>query len=441
MGWYFFLEAKNGKWRSLFPLTNIFPVGEEIRVDMKALLSIADFVLRKDDRVRTYLVLFQNNYELRPGGGFIGSFGVLKIRSGELIDFAVHDTGNFDGRIPSTVDPPYPLRETLRVDSWKFRDSNFSPDFPTNAAQAQTFYSMGGGGEQFDGIVGITTDVLVSLLSVTGPVAVPGFPGTYGGESAVWDLEYQVEQGFLKQGIERGERKTMMNDLGWQVLDRIRALNVSDKWKLFEVVLADLHQKDIQLYFNDAEVANKIRLSGWGGEVNQFFPSDTLIPVDANMGSFKSDYFVKRSYDYVVNLSQEKPTARFSITYRHGAEKADWRVKEYQTFFRLYVPNESWLNTVSGAASQPVFGKELGRRYFGVIAHVPLGGEKTVSFDYTLPDSIRKNPYFLDIGKQAGIHDTPVSVTIIHADGTNTMRQFVLNRDVMIDVNGDIIER
>lgn len=440
-GWFLFWEIRNGHWKLFDAPTSLLPVGEERRMDMRALLSVADFVLKKDDAVRTYLILFQNNYELRPGGGFIGSFGILKIKNGEILEFAVHDTGNFDGRIPGTISPPYPMKDLLRIDSWKLRDSNYSPDFPINARQAETFYRMGEGGEQFDGIIGITTDVLVSFLSVTGPVSVPGYPGTYGGKSAVWDLEYQVERGFLEQGIDRGDRKSMMNLLGEQVLDRVKSLSLADRYRLFEVMLADLHEKDIQLFFDDAGVTQKIQEAGWDGAVDQEWKNDAFLAVDANLGAWKSDYFVKRSYDYTVDFSGEKPSARFAITYTHTATEKDWRTNTYQSFFRLYVPAGSWLTSTEGLPGEPIFGEEAGKRTFGGIVHVPLGGEKTAVFHYTLPDSIQSAFYELKIEKQPGLHDVPVSVTIIKKDKSKVTKQFVLNRDVILTSLGKIEER
>lgn len=438
LGWYSFWEIKNGHWNSFQKATHILPVEEETKKDMRALLSIADFVLQKDGVVRTYMILFQNNYELRPGGGFIGSFGILKMKDGKILDFSVHDTGNFDGRIPSTVSPPYPMKETLHIDSWKLRDSNYSPDFPTNAVQAEEFYTMGGGEERFDGVVGITTDVLVSFLSVTGPVDLSGFPGTFGGESAVWDLEYQVEKGYVGQGIEKGERKSVMNILGWRILDRVKELGIQDQYRLFEILLADLHEKDIQLFFDDSDVSEKINEARWGGIVDRTWKNDSFLAVDANLGSFKSDYFIKRSYEYTVDFSKEKPVANFSITYEHTAEKADWRVKEYQSFFRLFVPKGSWMTQSNGFSTPPVFGEEYNRKYFGSIVHVPVGGKKTVSFEYILPETIRPDFYELKITKQPGIGNIPVSVVIIKNNRTKVVQNFILNRDASVSFSGEL---
>src|SRR3990167_11027276 len=250
-GWFVFWEVKHQGFESLKRLLGAVPVKQEVRTDLETVMSLADALLHTDGEERAYLILFQNNLELRPGGGFIGSFGILKVRDGNVADFAVHDTGNFDGRIPSTVEPPYPMRETLKIDSWKLRDSNYSPDFPENAEWAETFYQMGQGEERFDGVVAVTANVLTSFLKVTGPVEIEGFPGTYSADNAIVDLEYQVEQGYRKQNIAFGERKSVMGMLGLEILHRVKALPLSKKYELFQTTLDDLHKKDIQLIFKD----------------------------------------------------------------------------------------------------------------------------------------------------------------------------------------------
>ncbi|MEK7181790.1 MAG: DUF4012 domain-containing protein [Patescibacteria group bacterium] len=430
--WFVFWEVRTHGINSLKALFGILPAKEEKKTDLDTVVTIADSLLHTDGKTNTYLILFQNNLELRPGGGFIGSFGILKIRDGSVEHFSVHDTGNFDGRIPDTVQPPYPMQETLRVASWKLRDSNFAPDFPENALKAEEFYHMGNGEEQFDGVIGITTDVLSSFLKVTGPITLPGYPGTYGEENAILDLEYQVEQGYVDQEIEFGERKSVMGILGGEILGRLRELPLSQKYQLFNIMLEDLHQKDIQLYFKDEALQEQITAAGWTGMFDGTWKDDFLFPVDANLNSFKSDYYVKRSYDYTVDLSQDTPTAVLRVTYKHTAPKADWFTKDYQTFLRVYVPKGSFLTKATETAKDSVFGEYQGKKYFGALIHVPLGTEKTVTFEYTLPKEIERDWYDLKIQKQAGLKEIPVKITIIKKDGSKEEKSFIMNRDTVM---------
>lgn len=432
-GWFLFWEIKNQGLQSLKGLVGMTPMAEETKTDLDTVILLADSVLHTDGKMKTFMILFQNNLELRPGGGFIGSFGILKVRDGNILEFAVHDTGNYDGRIPSTITPPYPMKETLGIDSWKLRDSNYAPDFAENAKWAEEFYKMGQGGEQFDGVIAVTANVLTSFLRVTGPVTIDGFPGTYGADNAILDLEYQVEQGYVKQDIARGDRKSMMNVLGFEILKRVKELSLSKKYELFKVVLDDLHRKDIQLMFKDELLQEQVKQSGFDGAFDGAWKGDYLFLVDANLNAFKTDYYMKRSYAYTIDLSSpEAPKARLAVTYKNTALKRDWMTKDYQTFLRVYVPKGSFLSTVTGAVTAPVYGEFLGKKYFGVLVQVPIRSEKTVVFEYTLPKELKSEWYDLKIQKQPGQSDIPVTVTVIKQDGSKVEKEAVLNRDVVI---------
>lgn len=400
----------------------------EFTGDLGTLAKLVGAFMNTGGEERVFLVLFQNNMELRPGGGFIGSFGILKVKDGSITSFTSHDVVNFDGRIPDTVPAPYPLPETLGVKSLKLRDSNVSPDWSVNAKVAEDFYKMGKGEEELDGVIGITTNVLTSFLSVVGPVEVPGYPGEYDAETGVLDLEYQVEQAFYKQGISRGERKSIMNLLGNIILERAKGLSFGGKYDLFKVVLDDLHKKDIQISFRDENLQQVVRAAGWSGEIDREWEGDYLLAVDSNMNSFKTDNRMRRKMDYTIDLSGDKPKAKLVVTYEHTAKEKDFMTKDYQSFSRIYVPEGSWLESVSGNAKPAVFGSELGKKYFGAIIQIPLGATRSVTWNYVLPDNLNVVDYDLLIEKQPGLNDVPVTITVKEKDGTVTEKSLVLNR-------------
>lgn len=384
----------------------------------------------QDDKERVFMVLFQNNWEIRPGGGFIGSFGILKIKNGQVSDLQIHDTGNFDGRVPTTVPAPYPMPETLHIKSMQLRDSNFSPDFITNAKMAEEFYRMGQGQEKFDGIIGVNANVLISFLSVTGPVEIPGYPGTYEDENAILALEYQVEKAFDEQGIVRGERKSVMNDLAKVIIAKSQTLDSSQKVKLLEIISNDLKKKDIQLYFTDSEIQSEVENVNWSGRVDENWKQDYLMVSDANLGAYKSDYYVKRSMDYRVDLSRDVPIAHLQITYEHTAKQKDWMTKDYVTYLRVYVPDGSWLS--NQPVDNPVFGSEFGKKYFGFLIQVPLGQTRTVDVEYNLPKDLKNSAYDLKIQKQSGVNDVPVTVHVTDKDGFKSDYDFRMNSDVVL---------
>ena len=85
---------------------------------------------------KKYVIFFANNMELRPGGGFIGSFGIFEIGNYSIGEIKIYDIYDADGQLTVHLDPPKPIAQYLHVPHWFFRDSNFSPDFFTNLPRA-----------------------------------------------------------------------------------------------------------------------------------------------------------------------------------------------------------------------------------------------------------------------------------------------------------------
>jgi len=428
IGWFCFWQVKTRNFNTFATAIDILPIGKEKQADYKTSLKLADYLLKKDNKEKTFLILFQNNLEIRPGGGFIGAFGIMKIKNSKVQSIETHDLSNFDMEVPENIMPPYPMKEIGYVDHWKFRDSNWSPDFPINALKAESLYHLGGGKEKIDGVIGITTNVLTSLLAVTGPVEIEGYPGAYDSENAILKLEYQVEKAFDEQGIEREERKSIMGDLARAIMQRAQSLSLKDKKKLADILLQDLQKKDIQLYFTNSKMQDVIEKANWAGKVDEKWRKDYLLTVDANLGSFKSDYYVKRSLDYTIDLSGAVPMANLKITYVHAAKQRDWMTRDYLTYLRVYAPQGAELSETKnfdGAVS----GEEFGKKYFGALVKVPLDSTKTVELNYTLPKEIAEN-YDLLIQKQAGLSGVPVSVHVINSDGTRNDFSTIMDSDL-----------
>jgi hypothetical protein len=432
IGWFFYLELKNHNVKSAVTAALTFlPMDASQKEEYKTLATLGDALLFTNGQTKTYLVLFQNNMELRPGGGFIGAFAIVKIKDGKIVSMDTHDLSNFDGRIPNTIAPPYPMTETLHIDAWKMRDSNFSPDFATNAKKAMEFYYMGEGQEQFDGVIGITANMLTSMLKVTGPIQIEGYPGTYDSENAIISLEYQVEKAFEQQGINRGERKDVIKALGQEIEKRIFNLSTTQKMELAKILLEDLNHKDIQLYFKDAALEKSAAQANWAGSFNQNWNKDFLMTVDANLGAFKSDYYVKRATDYTLDFSGDKPKVILKIVYNHTAKQKDWMTRDYTSYLRVYVPDGAWFENGSNFDNVQ-FGNEFGKKYFGAIIKVPIDSSKTIELNYFLPQNITAENYSLLIQKQAGLKDIPVAVHIINKDGSRKDFQYTMNSDIIV---------
>ncbi len=404
LSWWIFWQYRTqgiGRIFEIFrPTIFVLPIEKQRQQEAQAIFDTISWIT--DGQERTFLVLFQNNRELRPGGGYIGTFGIVKIKGDNIITVDIHDSNVFDSRIETKHEPPYPMGKLLNIKDWELRDSNWSPDFPTNAQKAEFFYHLEGGEEKIDGIVAISTEVLVSFIKAVGSITIEGYPGEYNAENIIDKLQYQVEKGYAQQGIEEGKRKYIMKDLAKEIAKRIQEMSWIEKRNLLLKLEEHLNEKDIMVFFQEKILQNKINQIGWGGELKET-KSDFLMMVDANLSALKTDRVIDREFNYEVDLSQERPLAKLSITYINKGVIRDWQTTDYQSFLRVYVPEGAWLEKSTGFSEEMIFDKENGKKYFGSIVRVPLGETKKVEFIYYLPKEIIEENYELMIQKQSGI--------------------------------------
>ncbi len=434
-GWYVFLEYRKYNYLGLVamvkPVVKVWPMDSGQRNELMGVLEIMERLANKNN---TFLILFQNNNELRPGGGYIGSFGIMKIAGGKVVFIDTHDTNVFDSGSSTQIDPPKPMKDMLGIKDWELRDSNWSPDFLINAQRAKYFYHLEGGQEKIDGVVAISTRLLPSFLEIIGPIQIEGYPGVYNSRNVIEQLEYQVEKGYYDQGIEKGKRKYIMKKMAKAIVDKAQSLDWSQKKDLLAKIENHLNEKDVLLYFEDKNLQKTVRELGWSGEVRRKVSGDYLMMVDANLGSRKSDAVMKRSFSYTVDFRRKKPTAKLEINYSHQGQVRDLLTDDYRTYLRVLTPPKSWLYDTEGLEGLEFidFANVVNKKSFGVLHKVNLGKTKKVIFRYYLPEEITVENYELLIQKQPGIDKLEGKVKIINKMGDVKTYTIDVDRDVKV---------
>ncbi|MGC8874765.1 MAG: DUF4012 domain-containing protein, partial [Chloroflexia bacterium] len=175
------------------PLADLKPLLEELDRTLPgatrrlgwlvAFLPHADTVLGKNG-ARRYLLVGQNNYELRATGGFMGSMGTLLLENGEIRALDYRRSYDWDNPHREKIQPPLPYVRYMRFGAWFIRDANFAPDFPTTARTLQMFWEKDGH-EPVDGVIAVDLTAVQMLLEALGPVEVPGYGTRVGGSRAL----------------------------------------------------------------------------------------------------------------------------------------------------------------------------------------------------------------------------------------------------------------
>ena len=407
----------------------LLPVKEDTKKEVEVIDALAQKLTQKDGVERRFLLLLQNNMELRPGGGFLGQYAVMKIKDGAVTGLTFEDANLLDQRIKAKIPTPYPFEKMMSLKKWKFRDSNFSPDFPTNVEKAKYFYRLSGGNNDFDGVVAVNATTFQRAFELTGPITINGVE--LNSENAVLKLEELVEKKYLlNPDIDTQNRKAMMKTLAAQMTDKLVELNNIPGLSSF--VLGELRNKDVMLNFVDQDLQQKVAEAHWDGTVNTEWDGDYFMMVDANMGALKSDYYIKRSIEYNVDLTGEKPIAEVFLPYQHTATYGDWRTSDYHSYLRIYVPKGAKL-LEREMVSYPLENEEFNKSYFGFVLHVLINRGTNVRLKYELPESVREGNYKLLIQKQSGVGEVPVKIKVKTADGEFT-KEDVLIKDLKFEV-------
>jgi hypothetical protein len=283
---------------------------------------------------RSYLIEQVNPAELRPGGGFIGTYSVLQanqgslklIRSGDAVDL-IGTRAVLRGQ-PGFVEPPGPLREFLPNTTWSFIDSNFFPDFASNAQAGETFAQPYLG--HIDGVIAMDYYTVAKMLELTGPLPVPGYGITLtSGNFVSLVVQYDL--------VADPRHKAILSAVAGTLMNRVATLPPA-QWPALIGALNDLASaRHLQAYFNTDVVEKTLTQFGWTGTLNPSGARDYMMEVESNLGGTKANYFLIRHF--TVELSRNGSALHHHVTidltdnmpfaYRPG--------EYYLAYLRLYV--------------------------------------------------------------------------------------------------------
>ncbi|MFZ2976094.1 MAG: DUF4012 domain-containing protein [Candidatus Moraniibacteriota bacterium] len=410
--------------------SGLLPIPDDEKKELDVINKLVEYFTKKDGVTRTFMLMLQNNMELRPGGGFLGQYAILKVKDGEVISTFFEDANLLDQRIDAKIAPPYPFTRMMDIKKWKFRDSNFSPDFPTNVEKAKYFYRLAGRNSDFDGVIAVNAEVFNDVLELTGPITVPGYGVTFNSTDGALKLEEYVEKRYIMNPeIDTQNRKEIMKKMAPMMIEKLFSLgNIT---KIAELGHKELQNRNVMINFKDPYLQGLVESVYWDGKVAKGWNSDYLMMVDANMGALKTDHYIKRDVSYDVDLTLEKPTVTLNILYKNTATYGDWRTSDYHSYLRVYVPKGSTF-LESKMVSLANKGEDFEKTYFGFICHVLIGRETNATIKYELPAGFNIDDYNLLIQKQSGVGNIPFKVHLKTKDGEYNQEQ-TLDKDLKFE--------
>ena len=330
---------------------------------VRNLLGSAGWLLGVD-QPRTFLVQTMDRAELRGTGGFTGQYGELTIDGGRVAPFSLTDISLLEYTDTSVTQgqlAPEQYRSWWPFANWGLRDSNISADFPTSAQVAIDLYKQETG-HKVDGLISFTPIMVEHILSIIGPVQVPGYNVTVTAQNLEDLLHYyqldnagifkqiQVNQGATNTST--SERKRFTSYVASLLLARVRAAPASELLAIAHQVLDDLQTKDLQVYFTDPSAERVLIQYGYAGQLDRSTTHDGLFVVQQNLSASKASQYVQTIMHDTVSLdSKGGATHLLQIRLVYNQAGPVYGYDTYYDYLRVYVPPDSRLISGDGFSS------------------------------------------------------------------------------------------
>ncbi|TSC54187.1 MAG: Uncharacterized protein LiPW16_115 [Microgenomates group bacterium LiPW_16] len=420
-------------------------------VKFKNLLGVAPWVLGLGEK-RTYLVLFQNNFELRPGGGFIGTIGFLTFTDGKL-DLQVEDVYTADGQLRGHVEPPKPIKNYLGQIHWYLRDSNWEPDFPTNARQAAWFLEKELGIRP-DGVIAVDLAFVKKILALTGPVDLGDYQEKISSENLFLKAQIYSQEGFFPGST---QKKDFLSSLTHALFTKLAMENRQPavSWLGMGKTIEEAAQEKHLFVFLKNELAQKlVSEQGLGGEVkNVKCPApngkcldDYLMIVEANLGVNKSNYFVKREIKKETEFENDGIRSKIVLVYENTSPVNISFGGVYKNYLRILLPASSILEKIKIDRQELDLAREIdkttafGKIATGFLVEVPAGNKKEVEVLYKIPldSSWEEFTYQFLVQKQPGTENDPFGLQIFASGWRVLETNFPVAKSGTLSYNGDL---
>ncbi len=456
-------------------------------------INYSDFLLKfvGGNSKKTYLVLLQNNSELRPTGGFPGTYALITFKDGYLTKIFVDDIYQIDANLRENIVPPLQMQHI--TPTWGMRDANWFTDFPASARKVEEFYQKDGGdkvdpvkssetgaaGRQFDGVDGvlaITPDVIADMLKIIGPIDMPEYDMVLGADNFLAEIQNEVEY-----EADRAKPKKILTDLQPKFFEKLGEQDKNNWIEIFKIITKAAEEKHMLAYFNDSDLEKTAVENGLGGEIKQT-PRDYLQVVFANVKGSKTDFVTDSSFNLETSLMNDggaEHTLTISRIHNGGDSQYGFYNRDNSAYVKVFVPEGSVLESIvgqsitdfmplidydgfkrdpdleriEGGVSHPVGGvdasEESGKTVFGFWLIVKPKQTKSVVLKYHTPATgTTGGGYALYWQKQSGTGGDHINFSFKLPDGASIVDKspglqllgdnLVLNSDLSVDREIDI---
>ena len=366
--------------------------------ELRRFLPLLPELLGVDGR-RTYLLLFQNDKELRPTGGFLTAYALVSFDDGYFRLREADDIYKLDPKI-SLLPPPPAITLYLKQKGWWMRDTNFAPDFKESMENFLVYYQQTSA-PPVDGIIALDTQFVAAALELSGPLKLPGYevdPGQFwnipsscleGGDAftatnVVCRLELYAEKVFRRHP----QRKAILGDLMEALLDWVFNSPPAQWPQLLELLQKQAEEKHLLFYFTHPQLQQLVEDHNWGGRIKETLQGQDYLHFNqANLAGLKSDLYLQRRLNYAIELTAaESVVINLELELYNSGAYDGWLNSTARNYLRFYIPAGSKLLQWQGDVAQvPRLSAEGDKAVIETFVLTPPLAKSKLQLRYQLP--------------------------------------------------------
>jgi hypothetical protein len=285
-----------------------------------------------------------------------------------ITNIAFHDVADVDLGFKQKIEPPAPLQ--LEETAFRPADANWFFDFPTSASETIQMFEQSAQytntSTTFDGVIAVTPQVMKDLLSVTGPITLPGATPkaastTFTADSLVMQIQKIVQAG--QAGSSGGNAtypKAVLSQLYPAILQQLASSTDAQKQQMLGLALNWISDKDLMFYFTNPAFETFANAYGATGDVYQLpqnFNGDYLAIANTDINSDKSELYMAQNISYDAAIGSDGTlTTNLTITRTHNGNQSPywWYQTTNQDYMQIFVPNGSTLQNHGGGIAKSV---------------------------------------------------------------------------------------
>ena len=304
------------------------------------------------DEERAYLVLAQNNDEIRPSGGYISAYGWVTIHEGRITDHEYSPTTSMNPNPPNDT-----FLEMVYIPEWwiQYRkpiyaawEGSWYTDFPSTARLAMDYYNAGDNPQiPVKGVIAIDSTGVELLLGALGEVSVED-----GSRAVTADNFRELLYDMCKSGQDENLHKEFIAATYYAIFTEWRNIQAEQIPDLLRALFEGVRSKHILIFFDDEPANQAVARLRWNGAQFPGIDYDYLLVADANLGN-KSNHSIDRSIIYDVQIQPNHTLqSRLNIHYEYYAAVAEqdpaidaqlYGALDYHNIMQIFLPSGSQL--------------------------------------------------------------------------------------------------